>query len=75
MVALLYITTAVVLIVLANRYVTPLTRGAALALVLLPLCFTGRAALTGRIYAPVEMAYIAQPLNDHAAALGSFATA
>jgi hypothetical protein len=69
-VALLYVTTAAVLLALAHRYVTPLTRGSALALVLLPLCFTGRAVLTDRIYAPVEMAYIAQPLSDHAPALG-----
>ncbi len=70
MVALLYITTAAILLGLAHRHVTPLTRGSALALVLLPLCFTGRAVVTDRIYAPVEMAYIAQPLRDHAPALG-----
>ena len=70
MVALLYITTAGILLGLAHFHVTPLTRGSALALVLLPLCFTGRAVVTDRIYAPVEMAYIAQPLRDHAQALG-----
>lgn len=69
-VALLYIITAAILLALAHRHVTPLTRGAALALVLLPLCFTGRAVLTDRIYAPVEMAYIAQPLRDLRPQLG-----
>lgn len=48
----------------------PLSRGSAMALVLLPLCFTGRAVLTDRIYAPVEMAYIAQPLRDLRPAFG-----
>lgn len=70
MVALLYIVTAAILLALAHRHVTPLTRGAALALLLLPLCFTVRAVLTDRIYAPVEMAYIAQPLRDLRSQLG-----
>ena len=64
MAALLYFATAGVLLWLAARFVTPLSRGAALALLLLPLCFTGRALLTGRVYAPVEMPYAAQPLSD-----------
>ncbi|HSP33270.1 MAG TPA: YfhO family protein [Thermoanaerobaculia bacterium] len=70
MVAILYFTTAAALLALAHRFITPLTRGAALVLVLLPLCFTGRALLTGRIYAPVEMPYIAHPFVDHARDLG-----
>jgi hypothetical protein len=69
-VALLYFITAVVLLGLTHRFFTPLTRGAALALLLLPLCFTWRAVLRDRIYAPAEMPYISQPLGDHARALG-----
>ena len=64
MTAILYFATAGVLLWLAVRFVTPISRGAALALLLLPLCFTGRALLTGAVYAPVEMPYVAQPLSD-----------
>src|ERR1700675_4494060 len=70
MAALLYFTSAAVILGLTHRYFISLTRGAALALLLLPLCFTGRAILTDRIYAPVEMPYIAQPFGDHARELG-----
>jgi membrane protein YfhO len=64
--ALLYFATAAAVLLLANRYVTPLSRGAALALLLLPLIFTGRAVLTNRVYAPIDFAYLTQPLKDHA---------
>ncbi|MGZ5493049.1 MAG: YfhO family protein [Thermoanaerobaculia bacterium] len=70
MAALLYFISAVVILGLTHRYFISLTRGAALALLLLPLCVTGRALLTDRIYAPVEMPYIAQPFGDHARELG-----
>src|SRR5438067_2541983 len=33
-----------------------MSRTAAIVLVLLPLCFTGRALLTGKVYAPVDLA-------------------
>ncbi len=70
MAALLYFVTAFALLLLAHRWFTRLTRGAALALILLPLCFTGRALLTNRIYAPVEMSYLSHPLADHQTKLG-----
>jgi len=70
MAAVLYFVTAAALLALAHRFARPLTRCAALALLLLPLCFTGRALLTNRIYAPVEMPYIAHPLSDRAAQFG-----
>jgi Bacterial membrane protein YfhO len=66
-IAAAYLATAALLLLLAHRCARPLTRGVALALLLLPLVFTGRALLTGRIYAPVEMPYITQPLADHRA--------
>ncbi|HEX9502314.1 MAG TPA: hypothetical protein VGA10_11740, partial [Thermoanaerobaculia bacterium] len=69
MTAVLYAATAVVLLWLADRYVVPISRGAAIALVLLPLLFTGRAVLTGRVYGPVEMAYMSKPLSDYRSAL------
>lgn len=65
MIALLYFATAVLLLWLTDRHVISIARWAALTLVLLPLCFTGRALLTGRVYAPVEMPYVTQPLSDH----------
>src|SRR5204863_7240452 len=48
-----------------HRFIAPFSRGAALALLLLPLLFTGRALLTGRVYAPVELPYDVPPLADH----------
>jgi hypothetical protein len=58
----LYLITACVLGFLAHRFVRPMSKTAALILLLLPLCFTGRALLTGRVYAPIDYPYIAQPL-------------
>ena len=39
-------------------------------LVLLPLCFTGRALITGRIYAPIDLPYMAEPLKEYAPDVG-----
>ena len=44
-----------------------MTRAAAIVLILLPLCFTGRALLTGRIYAPIDLPFMSEPLNAYAA--------
>ncbi|HEV2719857.1 MAG TPA: YfhO family protein, partial [Thermoanaerobaculia bacterium] len=43
---------------------------AAAVLVLLPLCFTGRAMLTGRVYAPLDLAYTNEPLASVARQVG-----
>jgi hypothetical protein len=48
----------------------PLSWRAAAALLLLPLCFTGRALLTGRVYAPLDLAYSAEPLASVARQVG-----
>jgi hypothetical protein len=74
LVATLYLVTAVALLVLAARFVRDFSRAAALVLLLLPLCFTGRALLTGRVYAPIEMPYIVHPMRDHRGELGVPAT-
>lgn len=58
----LYLATAVAIVALAHRVMTPVGRAAAIVLLLLPLVFTGRALLTGRVYAPVELTYASQPL-------------
>ena len=65
MIALLYFATAALLLFLADRFVTPLSRGMAIALLLLPLLFTGRALLTGGVYAPVDLPYNVPPLADY----------
>lgn len=63
---LLYVPVAVALIALWHRYVQPIRTAAAIALVLLPLCFTGRALLTGRVYGPIDLPYMSEPLLDYA---------
>jgi len=60
--ALLYAVTAFVLLALVHRFVQRLTVWPAAALMLLPLCFTGRALLTGRVYGPVDLPYMTEPL-------------
>ena len=53
----LYAAFALALLLTARRWVRPLSRRAAL-LLLLPLCFTGGAFLSGRIYAPVGISLV-----------------
>src|SRR5436305_7528770 len=66
--AALYAALALAFLALSHRLIVRLTWRAALGLALLPLCFTGRALLTGRIYAPLDLAYDGQPFRPHAAA-------
>jgi len=66
--AALYAALALALLALSHRLIVRLTWRAALGLALLPLCFTGRALLTGRIYAPIDLAYDGQPFRPYAAA-------
>jgi Predicted membrane protein len=70
MTAILYLATAIALLFLTHAYVTRLSRAMALCLLLLPLVFTGRALLTGRVYVPVELAYTSEPLWQLRAELG-----
>ena len=70
MTLIVYLASAIVLLVLAHAYVTRLSRGVALVLLLLPLVFTGRALLTGRVYAPVELTYTSEPLDALRGELG-----
>jgi len=48
-----------------SRFVQPVTRAAAIVAVLLPLCFSGRALLTGRIYAPIDLPFMSEPLHAY----------
>lgn len=66
----LYLATAAALIAAWRRFVQPVTLVASVALVLLPMCFTGGALLTGRVYAPIDLPYMSEPLQDYAADFG-----
>ncbi|HEY4230447.1 MAG TPA: YfhO family protein, partial [Thermoanaerobaculia bacterium] len=55
----------------AGRLVSPIPRRIALALALAPWLFTGRATLTGGIYAPIDILYEAHPYAALRPELGS----
>ena len=59
---LLYIATAALLVFFAQRFITPIAWRWRVVLVALPLVFTGRALLTDRVYAPVDLPYNVAPL-------------
>src|SRR5258706_5257199 len=67
--AILYLLTAVLCLALARRVARVSLRAGA-ALIALPLLFTGAALLTGRIYAPIDLAYTAEPLASVAREAG-----
>ncbi len=67
---ILYLVTASGLIWAWRRFVQPMSRAAAIVLVLLPFCFVGRALLTARVYAPIDMPMLAEPLRDYKADYG-----
>lgn len=60
---LLYLAAAALLLFGAHRRVRPLSRGAAALLLLLPFVLCGWALLTGRVLAPVDLAYDTAPLS------------
>lgn len=62
----LYAAVTLLLIAVWRRFVTPMSNAAALALLLLPLCFTGRALLSGRVYAPIDLPLLSEPLSNYA---------
>ena len=66
----LYAAVTVALIAVWRRFIHPVSNAAALALILLPLCFTGRALLTGRVYAPIDLPFASEPLSDYKADYG-----
>lgn len=65
----LYLTTAMALLWYWKRFV-PVSRAATLVLLLLPMVFTSRALLTGRVYAPIDLPFQYEPLASHASAHG-----
>jgi len=66
----LYVAVTVALIAVWRRFVHPISNAAAIALILLPLCFTGRALLTGRVYAPIDLPFESAPLSNYKADYG-----
>ncbi|MFP5246032.1 MAG: hypothetical protein ACLGH0_05015, partial [Thermoanaerobaculia bacterium] len=66
----LYALVSLGLIFVWHRFVQPLRVWTALVLVLLPFCFTGRALLTGRVYGPIDLPYMSEPLKDYAVERG-----
>ena len=66
----LYLVTALALLWLTNRFITPISLRDAILLILLPMVFTGRALLTGGVYAPVDLPYITEPLREMRGPLG-----
>ena len=67
----LYLLVTAAIVAAWRRFVQPVTLAAAIAVVLLPLCFTGRALLTGRVYAPIDLPYMSEPLKDYARDYGT----
>jgi len=69
MAALLYLLAAGAALAGARR-IAPMSRRGAAALLLLPLLLTGRALATGGVYAPLDLAFMSEPLASQAAAAG-----
>lgn len=57
--------TAALLLWLAHRFVQPLRLRVGLILATAPLLFTGKAMLTGGVYAPIDIIYNAMPFGSH----------
>jgi hypothetical protein len=49
---------------------TAVSRTASAAVIGLPFCFTGRALLTGKVYAPIDVGYLFEPLASLASKVG-----
>src|SRR5437763_17202498 len=55
---------------LVVRRLTAVSRSASAAVIGLPFCFTGRALLTGKVYAPIDVGYLFEPLASLARKVG-----
>ena len=67
---LLYLTVSLAIVLAWNRWIQPLSGAAAMVVVLLPLCFTGKALLTGAVYAPIDLPFMSDPLRSYATQYG-----
>ncbi|HEX6085527.1 MAG TPA: YfhO family protein [Thermoanaerobaculia bacterium] len=70
MALVLYLLTTAAIATLWSRFVQRVTVAAAIALVAMPLVFTGKAMFTGRVYAPIDLPFTAEPLRDYAPDFG-----
>ncbi len=64
MVLALYLTAATAVLWLIHRFVCPLSRAAALVLLVLPMGITGLALVTGGVYGPIDHPYATEPLSS-----------
>jgi hypothetical protein len=62
----LYLGTTVLLLLVWDRWVQRVRIAMAVALIAMPLLFTGRALLTNRTLAPADISFMAEPLHDYA---------
>ncbi len=69
MAAILYLLSAAGALLLVRRFLA-LSRRVSAVLILLPLCLTGRALVTGNVYAPIDLAYHFDPLASMATMVG-----
>jgi hypothetical protein len=67
---LLYLATTAAIAYAWSRFVQRVSVAAVVVLIAMPLVFTGRAMFTGRVYAPLDLPFTAEPLRDYAADLG-----
>jgi len=67
---LLYLAVALLLLWIAHRALMPVSRAAVIALLLLPMCMTGKALLTGGVFGPVDLPYFTEPLREMRVPLG-----
>jgi hypothetical protein len=65
-----YLAAAGLFVWVAHRFVTPIRRRVALALIGAPLLLTGPATFTGGVYAGVDILYDAPPFQAHRESLG-----
>ena len=65
-----YFATCALAFFLANRFVSRIRPGVAVLLALGPFVLTGKAMLTAGVYAPLDIAYQANPLAAHRAEMG-----
>ena len=66
----LYLVTTFAIAALWSRLVQRVSVAAAIVLIALPLVFTGKAMFTGRVYAPIDLPFTAEPLRDYARDFG-----
>jgi len=71
---LLYLIVACVTLFAFNRWITPISRGAAMVILLLPFLFTGKALVTNRVYGGYDILFLSAPFSDYAQEYG-FTTA